>query len=91
MTEIAPDFYGFLHQQAERLRDDCRTVNSESQLEAVRRKWLGPPNGILENLKSDPYYAAANENERKVFDDYILELINLETKYCRRFWDLWET
>ncbi len=65
MAEAMPVFYGFLHQQAERLRDDFRTVNSEAQLQAVRRKWLGTPNGILENLKSDPYYAVANENEKK--------------------------
>ena len=89
MNETLPDFHGFLVQQAQRLYDDFCAVESESQLEDVRRKWLGPPNGILENLKGDHFYVAATKDEREFFDDYIRERIGLETTYFKRFLDLW--
>ena len=83
MPERQSAFYGFLHEQVQRLIEDFSRVATESQLDAVRHKWLASPIGILENLRSDPYYAAGNENERKVFDDYIRAVIELETRYFK--------
>lgn len=91
MAETLPDFHGFLIQQSRRLCDDFHDIKSEPQLDDVRRKWLAPPNGILQSLRSESWYAAAQERERKVFDEYIRERIELETTYYKRFMNLWKS
>lgn len=81
-----PDFWDFLQQQEARLREDFCRVTSEEQLEAVRRKWLDPVIGILERIKDDPYFALAKPNAQKIFQEYVQDRIELESRYCRKVW-----
>jgi hypothetical protein len=83
-----PDFWGFLQQQEARLREDFCEVASDEQLEVVRRKWLDPGVGILERIKDDPFFALAKPNAQKIFRRYIQDRIELESRYCREFWNL---
>jgi hypothetical protein len=70
------------------LRGDFSRVASEQQLEIVRRKWLDPVNGILERLKSDPYFALAKPSAKTMFQDYMRDRIELETR-CREVRNLY--
>ena len=83
------DFWGFLQQQEARLREDFCRVTSEEELESVRRMWLDP-DGILQRTKGDPYFSLAKPNARKIFQEYIRERIELESRFCRKIWNLEE-
>jgi hypothetical protein len=83
-----PDFWGFLQQQEARLREDFSRVTSEEELESVRRIWLDPVGGILQRIKDDPYFSLAKPNAKKIFQEYIRDRIELESRYCREIWNL---
>jgi hypothetical protein len=88
MGDGIPDFWSFLPQQETRLQEDFCRVTCEGELDAIRVKWLDPVVGILERIKNDPYFALAKPSAQKIFQEYIQDRVELESRYFREVWNL---
>jgi hypothetical protein len=63
-----PDFWGFLQQYIARLNEEARKVEFDMEMEALVGRWLTQAdNGVLQKIKSAPFFLVAEPKYQNVF------------------------
>jgi hypothetical protein len=63
-----PDFWDFLQQYIARLNEEARKVKFDMEMEALVGRWLTQAdNGVLQKIKSAPFFLAAEPKYQCVF------------------------
>jgi hypothetical protein len=68
VRQSLPDFWGFLQQYIARLNEEARKVKFDMEMEALVGRWLTQAdNGVLQKIKSAPFFLAAEPKYQCVF------------------------
>jgi hypothetical protein len=85
-TQPLPDFWDLLRKYVARLDEEAAKVTSDSEMNALVKKWRGP-NGVLDEIRADPLFSRAKPSAQRIFVDVISNRIG----QVEQEWNIWRS